>query len=343
MKAGKWQIAILTAGLSGAALTGCGGSSGSHATTSSGDTGTPASTVFVIQNITTTFGSLPQILELATGANGNVAPTSSLTLASGELVQGVAVDASGQIYVSGILESQANVIQVFAAGASGTATPVRTITVTSGDPVALAVDPSGQLFVADDSHEILVFSSTADGAATPTRTISGALTTLTSTADIAVDSSGAIYVAAVAVTTTSVAGKILVFAPGASGNVAPQRVITNSNVFLGVATDAAGNVYASLDVPTTGGTSSVVEYAANATGAASPSRTISGAATDLSIAGALRVDAAGNIYVPNQAISKTSTTYSLYTFAPTASGNVAPVAAMTSSSWTAGAPEIAIK
>jgi sugar lactone lactonase YvrE len=349
MNSGKRKILILAAGLGAAALSGCGGSSGGTSTpTPPVSVGTPASTVFVVQNITTTFGSLPQILEFPAGANGSVAPTSSLTLASGELVQGVAVDASGQIYVSGILISQAAVIQVFAAGASGTATPVRTITLPNGaDPVAMTLDASGQLFVVDDSQELLVYSSTADGTAVPTRTISGALTTLGPTADIAVDSSGSIYVATVVATAgadgTSYSGKIQVFAPGATGNVGPQRVITNSNLFLGVAPDAEGNLYASLDVPTTGGTSSIVEYAASANGAATPTRTISGAATELATAGALRVDAAGKIYVPNQAISETSTTYSLYTFAPTASGNVAPVAAMTSSSWTAGAPEIAIK
>jgi hypothetical protein len=240
--------------------------------------------------------------------------------------------------------SQAAVIQVFAAGASGVATPVRTITLPNGDdPVALAVDASGQLFVVDDSHEVLVYSSTADGTAAPTRTLSGALTALGPTTDIAVESSGAIYVATAVPNGTFYTGEILVFAPGATGNVAPERTITNPNLFLGVATDSSGNLYAALDVPTTGGTSSVVEYGASATGAAAPTRTISGPATDLNIAGALRVDAAGKIYVPNQAISKTSTTYSLYTFASTASGNVAPVAVLTSSSWTAGGPEIAIK
>ncbi len=349
MNFGKRKILLLAAGLGAAGLAGCGGSSGGTSTpTPPMSAGTPASTVFVVQNITTTFGSLPQVLEFAAGANGNVAPTSALTLASGELVQGVAVDASGQIYVSGILISQAAVIQVFTAGASGAATPVRTITLPNGaDPVALAVDASGQLFVVDDSQELLVYASTADGTAVPTRTISGSLTTLGPTADIAVDSSGAIYVATVVATVapsgTSYSGKIQVFASGATGNVAPERVITNSNLFLGVAPDAEGNLYASLDVPTTGGTSSIVEYPAGANGAASPARTISGPATELSIAGALRVDAAGKIYVPNQTISQTSTSYSLYTFAPAASGNVAPAAAMTSSSWTAGGPEIAIK
>lgn len=347
MKVAKLRIIYLVAGLSAAALAGCGGSpaaSGGSSTTTAATIGTPASAVFVVENISGTFGSLPQILHFTAGANGSVAPVSSLTLPSGEFVEGVAVDTSGQIYVSGILISQAVVIQIFSAGASGAATPVRTINFANGvDPVALAVNASGQLFVADDNGEVLVYSSTANGTAVPIRTISGTLTTLGLSADIAVDSAGAIYVATGVPTPTSYTGEIQVFAPGATGNVAPQRIITSTSVFLGVATDAGGNLYASLDVPAAGGTSSIVEYPANATGAATPSRTISGSATELSIAGALRVDAAGNIYVANQLVSTSSSTYSLCKFASTASGNAAPAAVMTSSSWTAGGPEIAIQ
>jgi hypothetical protein len=113
---------------------------------------------------------------------------------------------------------------------------------------------------------------------------------------------------------------------------------------LGVALDSSGNLYAAVDVTTPPYTSSIVGYSSTASGAATPVRSISGANTGLITAGNLSVDGVGNIYVPNQIPGTgTTTSYSLETFSPTASGNVAPVASLTSTSWTVGGSEIAIK
>jgi hypothetical protein len=348
MNLAKSSIHKVMAVLCATGLAGCAGSSApsNSTTTTPASSGTPASIVYVVENSTGSPTSLPQILQFAAGANGSAAPTSTLTLPSGELIEGVAVDTSGQIYVVGIAPSQARIIQIFAAGASGTATPVRTINYpVGGDPEAMTVDSSGQLYVLDDAPEVLVFSSTANGTAAPTRTISGALTTLGVGEDIAVDSSGSIYVATVISTASTASGRIQVFASGANGNVAPQRVITCSNVVTGVAVDASGDLYAALDIITgTSVTSSIVEYGNTASGAATPTRTITGATTGLSETGALRVDAAGYIYV----VVATQQPYygfnfSLSRFAPSASGNVAPTASLTSTGWVEAGTQIAIR
>jgi hypothetical protein len=72
-------------------------------------------------------------------------------------------------------------------------------------------------------------------------------------------------------------------------------------------------------------------------------RTIAGAATDLVTAGGISVDRYGNIYVSDEAANASGNgyTYSLDEFAPSATGNVAPVDSFTSSSWTNAAPGIA--
>ena len=329
-------------------VAGCGATPGIGTTTGGGGGTTPASGgatfVYVIQNPA---GGTGEILQFAAGANGSVAPTATLTAPTGTQVTSVATDTSGQIYVAGYLPTSSfPVIEVYAAGASGAATPVRTINVSDlYSPTAMVVDSAGSLYTVNPNDgELFVYSSTANGAAAPTRLIAGALTQLNVSEGVAVDASGNIYVSSALLNGASATGAIYVFSSTATGNVAPLRTISNaSGVFLGVATDSSGDLYAALDTIVSPYTGSIVEYAPGASGAAMPTRTIAGTATELSTAGGVRVDAAGSIYVANQIAGASSYSYVLDEFAPSATGNVAPVAALISSSWTNAAPEIAIK
>jgi len=304
----------------------------------------PATFVYVIQD---PYSGTPQVLQFTAGANGTVAPVATLTMPTGFEINSIATDSTGQLYVAGNLASGAAVIEIFAAGASGTATAVRTITIVNGyAPTGMAVSLSGSLYAVDGDGELTVYSSTASGMTTPERLITGTMTGLSYPQSVAVDTSGNIYVAEAPI--LPALPSILVFSATANGNVAPSRTITNVNAFVGVAVDANGNLYATVDTATTPYSASIVEYASGANGAATPTRTISGTATGLATAGGLCVDGAGNIFVANQSANGTSYygssySYSLEEFAPTATGNVAPMAELTSTSWTTGGAQIALK
>jgi hypothetical protein len=111
---------------------------------------------------------------------------------------------------------------------------------------------------------------------------------------------------------------VTVYAKGASGNVAPVRIIAGSRTLLqfpsAVAVDAHGNRYVANR-----GADSVTVYGSNARGNASPLRTIAGTRTGLNLPTGLALDARGDVYVVNRA-ANTITVY-----APTANGNTLPI------------------
>ena len=326
------------------ALAGCGGVSAPPVTTSPGaptTSGPTSAPVYVIQGTST---NTDQILTFAAGSSGSTSPSATLT--TNLYLIGVAVDTSGQIYAAGVnATSLANIVNVYAAGATGTATPVRTITL-AAQPVAIAVDSAGSLYVTDTSAEVVVYSSTATGTATPARTISGALTDIGTAESVAVDSSGAVYVASYAQTTGL--GSILVFGAGVSGNVAPSSIISapSGSAFLGVAVDSAKNIYASTDSTGASTFSTILEYSAGSSGAATPLKTITGSSTGISNGladvGELALDTAGNIYVPVETAGTNSYSYAVFEFAAGANGNVAPAGKFSSTSLTLAGAQIAV-
>ncbi|MDP9051847.1 MAG: hypothetical protein M3O31_14175 [Acidobacteriota bacterium] len=102
-----------------------------------------AAVIYVIQNTST--GANNSILQVAANSNGTVSPASTLLPPSGMNVGALATDSSGQIYVAGTVSSQYK-IAVYAAGATGSVTPLRTIVennTRTGIPNSMAVDPSG--------------------------------------------------------------------------------------------------------------------------------------------------------------------------------------------------------
>lgn len=183
---------------------------------------------------------------------------------------GLAIDSNGNIYVSNTSwSSGANIpsVTVYAAGSNGNIAPIRTVTgITSPKGVAVS---STQLFVGDGFQRINVFPLSASGAATPTfqinlpvlpQTLSydpvtgylaiGSLNKiyvltspqngsssnyeLTNSAlssngyisGLAWDSTGGLYASVTA------GNKILYFAPGATGAIAPTRTISGNATTL---------------------------------------------------------------------------------------------------------------
>jgi hypothetical protein len=282
-----------------------------------------ASNVYVVQN-----GSTSSILEFPASALSSATPSNTITIPMQTTFCAVAVDASGNLYVSASTVANPTLYQVlvYAPGATGNATATRTITGFSNYVVSLAVDSTGQLY-ALSGNTISVFAANATGNATPVRQITGSATLLNSPYSLAVDSAQNIYVA------NTEAENIVVFSASANGNVAPTRTIAGSNTQLyyswGIAVDAAGDIFATTQNRTASpAVSSVLEFAPNANGNALPTMTLTDFAGD-PIAG-IDVDDAGNLYV----LVIDNYLMTVDVFSAGASGGRAPEQNINSTAWT---------
>ena len=219
-------------------------------------------------------------------------PTSTVTsaalLGSSASLKGLAVDAMGTLYVLGqviVNGSQTAGVAVFAPGAGMNAPALRTFTHTmftapNLSAEAIAVDRSGDVFVSvqsitsSGSGSILEFAPDANGSAAAARTISGASTLLSvgCLRGLAVDASGAIYVAA---SQDNLGSRILVFASSTqSGDQAPVRELVGDQTGLANPWSLAfGPADASLYVGNTA-SDTVTVYPPQANGNEAPLRTI---------------------------------------------------------------------
>jgi hypothetical protein len=270
----------------------------------------------------------------APGVVASVAPASGpTTLLTAGTTPGTAVvtatsagvSATATVTVTGLVAGKllyvpnqaANNILIFAAGASGNATP--TATIAGGNtgldfPYGVAHDGAGNIYATNSgssglgSSSITVYAAGANGDAAPIATIRGSNTGLNYPLGIALDGAGNIYVANFG------ASNILIFAAGASGNATPTAAIpiAGGNTAVGIAVDGAGNIYV-----TNFGGNSITVYAAGASGNATQ---IVGNNTGLSDPYGIALDGAGNIYVANPG------NLSITVYAAGASGNATPIA-----------------
>lgn len=229
------------------------------------------------------------VREYTAGSTGAATPTRTLpedvTTMIGAL-QGLAASASGEIFVS----EDSGAVAGFSATANGSVAPAQYIvgadeqggglsTLVSANDVT--VDGSGNLYVANEGAPglmpIVVFGPTATGNVAPLRSIGGALTTIAGITGMTADAAGNLYVASETAVFTGnspvYTGSILVFGPGATGNVAPIRTISGASTTLGrlggIKLDSAGNVYV-VSESGTGTDLTVVKFAAAATGNVAP-------------------------------------------------------------------------
>jgi len=286
-----------------------------------------AVTLYVVQNGTGTSNS---VLELPAGGQGSVTPTNSVTVPTQTAYQAVAVDTSGNLYVSASVVTAPpfpNEILEYAPAATGGATPTRAITGLPGLATSIAVDATGAIY-ALTGNTVSVYAASAIGNATPVRQIAGTLTQLNSASAIAVDAAQNIYVA------NSAANDVLVFNSTAAGNVAPTSVLSGSATQIsnptGVAVDSAGNIYvSSYNAPSN--SSLLLEFAAAATGNVAPTKTLTALASDTLYG--IAVDSADYIFVYT-AVPGTPLQLQVSVFAPDASGGSAPSQTITSTAWT---------
>jgi hypothetical protein len=277
------------------------------------------------------------VLVYPANATGNVKPYRTITMKTPFLPSGIALDRRGRTFVS--LPSE---IRVYAALANGDAKPLLVIkgpkTHLSGpNPNDIALDAGGDVYAVNYHtgrrlfSDVTVYAKGARGNSSPIRRIIGPATEMhPAGGGIALDSLGNTYV------TIDPAGHygprggkaILVYAAGATGNVAPIWEIYGSKTTLAepfrIAVDKGSNVYVTDEGGSSGG-GAVKVYAAGAYGNVAPIRTISGSKTGLSIPYGITVDAKNRIYVVN------SVTSSVTVYAAGANGDAAPIQTITGS------------
>ncbi|MBV8074644.1 MAG: hypothetical protein JO140_04370 [Candidatus Eremiobacteraeota bacterium] len=296
-------------------------------------TGTIAPTIYVAN-----FGFPPSLSAFSSLIGGSgVAPVRIVAGAATGLTapRAIAVDASGKIYVANLIGPAS--IEVFAAGAAGNVAPVQNIlgdtTMPLRDVYALAIDGAGQIAVSNNppdptQHALLFFAPGSTGSVPPSRAITGGASVSTATG-IAFDPAGEL-IAALQLPSIYPSNTLVAFAPGASGNATPVRIVNGSATQLdtssvggGAPALAAGQsgLYVAFP-PTNALPARVLVFPLGANGNVAPSATIQGSATTLASPVGIAVDAAGYVFVLDASGQ-------VAIFAPGATGNVAPLRTIT--------------
>ncbi len=253
----------------------------------------------------------------------------------------IALDSAGNIYVAneGIVDGDPPSVTIYSAGSNGDVAPIARIAGPKTGleaPSSVAVDSHGYIYVTNDSKSpktpdsITVYAPGSKGDAIPARVISGPATLLSEPDGIAVDSSGNTFV-----TSRQSEGEscchaaVLIYAPGATGNVAPIESIDGDCAKLtmsgGIALGPNGNIYVTNPNPGAPGQGIVVfntqMLAPRMMGQCwMPIASIVGDRTGIDGPWGIAVDPAGNMYVPNSEANENS----IGVFSAGANGNVAP-------------------
>lgn len=211
--------------------------------------------------------------------------------------------------------------------ASGNVAPLVTITGNSANlnsVVGFTVDQlTGKLYALPDSGtSLLIFPARSNGNVTPTILGGSNAPTVGPSEGVTLDHNGLIYVSAFTSTVTQSCTcnggvNVTVFAAGATGNVAPLRVIQGANTLLSAPTGMAVDANNNLWVANFGGI--LEEFAAGASGNVAPINTITGSNTQFTNPFSVAIDSTGRIIVPNYAGSNVAI------FAANATGNATPV------------------
>jgi hypothetical protein len=258
--------------------------------------------------LVTTFAGMAGIQGSANGAD---------TAASFYKPFGVATDAAGNVYVADAGNNQiriitpAGLVSTFAGtGAAGAANGKDTATFNS--PLGVAVDGSGNVYVADYGNNLIrkitpagVVSILAGTGATGADNGAGNLATFNLPEGLAVDAAGNVYVADNGndlIRKITPEGVVSTFAgSGGAGSAGGTGTAASFNSPFAVAADGAGNVYVADSgnnlIRKINAAGAVITFAGsgakganNATGLAATFNTPSGVA----------VDVAGNVYVADE-------------------------------------------
>lgn len=254
------------------------------------------------------------------GSNGSVNATG--TLASFNAPQGVAVDASGNVYVADYANSKirkitsSGVVTTLAGSGSTGSVDATGSAASFNFPKGVAVDSSGNVFVADTTNH-KIRKITAAGVVT-TMAGSGTLGSTDATgiaasfnypADVAVDTAGNVYVADTEnhrIRKITSAGVVTTFVgSGSQGSADATGTAATFSYPSGVAVDSAGNVYVSdtanhkIRKITPGAVVTTLAGSGLQGSADGP-----GATATISSPMNLSVDSSGNIYVSSMTVHK---------------------------------------
>jgi len=178
----------------------------------------------------------------------------------------------------------------------------------------------GTLFVCNVyGRSITMYPVSSNGNVAPTASITGANTELIAPNKVTVTQSGMIVV--------DDYGKVLMFVAGKFGNVAPIRVIQGPLTKLavdvnGIATHDGLIYVANEGAPGDNSPPSIVVFRERDNGNVAPLREIVGPDTGLNLPAGIKLDKAGDLYVPNGG-ANTITEY-----APLAKGDAFPIATL---------------
>jgi hypothetical protein len=224
-------------------------------------------------------GVSPRLFQVTSpSSSGNGTAGTAFTSTGAADPRGIALDSSRCVYVAA-----GTAIEVYNGTIAGGYVKVATIPNGSTNSVSgIAFDGSGALYAIDSNSydatntaapTIAIFRGATCGGQTFQSALGGANTQLQLPAQIAFDAAGFIYV------TDAGAKAVFVYAPGATGNVAPVRTIAGSNTRFqkpwGVAVDSAGVLHVSDQTA-----NAVFDFPSAATGNVAPSNTLTGPATD---------------------------------------------------------------
>jgi sugar lactone lactonase YvrE len=288
-------------------------------------------------------GGSDSITVYSAGSNGNSSPSATITGSSTGLDSpgGIALDSSGNLYVTndGDLIGNADSITVYAPGSNGNALPSNTLfAVDLATPAGIAVDSSGNLYVANDGStqgltgSITVYPPNSSQIKSQIETNTG----IQEPNGIALDSGGNIYVTNAATDVGGPNDNVLIYPPGSYANGAPSATIVGANTGLtlpfGIAMNPNGNLYVTNTAGGPDGDGSITVYPAGSTGNVTPTATISDDPncapcdnTGLSSPNGIALDSSGNIYVANSAGGPDGLG-SVTIYPASSNGNVTPTA-----------------
>ena len=268
------------------------------------------------------------------------------------------------IYVS---NGGGNYVTIYAVGSSGDVEPAYTIDGAAtglNEPMAIAVDSSGKIYVLNESGgprnsgSVVLFAAGSKGNVSPIATISGSDAGLFSPKAIAVDSKGNIYVSNEGGIPPGPnierPGGVAIYPPGSNGNVKPSAMVRGADVNMqlpcadtccgndtgiqnpfGIAVDPRATIF----VTTTSGCpqrlgESVRVFPAGSNGNVRPGAVISGANTGLDSPAGVAVDPRGNIYVANAGgygVGRSGFPTGIRIYTIGTNGNVPPIATISGS------------
>lgn len=204
------------------------------------------------------------------GSNGNASPSAIIAGSNAGLdsVEGIAVDSSGNLYVTGSENAVGPSINVYPAGSNGNVSPSATIAGADtelGFSNGMVLDSSGNLYVSNAGGSVTVYPAGSSGDVVPIAAITSSFTGIDFAAGVAVDSSGKIYVA-------NTNSSVTIYAAGSYGAGAPIATIGGGNTGLfapfGIALDSNNNIFVLND------DNAITVYPAGSTGNVTPNATL---------------------------------------------------------------------